>query len=89
MSESMVVIVTMEHVPTKTVRTYEADNYGPWTEASEFWWEEGNMSCDCNRALEFARAVGEDDPEGRECGHTEFRIVSIKSQSGELLYSED
>ncbi len=31
----------------------------------EYWWSEGNFSCDCNRALEFWRAKGkdEDDPE--------------------------
>lgn len=30
----------------------------PWGDASVFWWIEGNFGCDCNRALEFARAGG-------------------------------
>lgn len=29
------------------------------TLASEFWWREGNGSCDCNRSLELRRALGE------------------------------
>jgi hypothetical protein len=28
--------------------------------ASEFWWTEGNGSCDCNRFLDLRRALGED-----------------------------
>ena len=29
-----------------------------WDEHSDSWWTEGNMSCDCNRFLEFERAGG-------------------------------
>lgn len=87
MTERVMISVTMEHVPTGEVRTYEADNYGPWAEGSEFWWSDGNMSCDCNRAMDFARAGGEEN-EDHGCGDGEFRIVGIKSQDGRLLYSE-
>lgn len=87
MTEAFKIIVTMEHVPTGEVRTYEADNYGPWEEGSEFWWKDGNMACDCNRATDFARAAGQVD-ENHGCSDGEFRVVSIKSPDGKLLYSE-
>lgn len=64
------------------VREYK-DEY-TW---NEYLWSEGNFGCDCNRALFFARAVGEDDPD-RECGDTEFSI-EIFDDDGKLLYSED
>lgn len=45
-----------------------------YTWADEFWWTEGNMGCDCNRRLCFARAAGEPDCE-MTCGHTEFSVI--------------
>jgi len=29
---------------------------------NEFWWREGNASCDCNRELFFCNARNEEDP---------------------------
>lgn len=34
---------------------------------TRFYLTEGNLGCGCNRALEFARAGGEPDPEDRPC----------------------
>ncbi len=44
-----------------------------WFDGSDFMWTEGNYSCDCNRALYFARANGSDDElaEGQDCGDNE------------------
>lgn len=41
-----------------------------------FQWLEGNYSCDCNRALFFARAAGEPEPEDRPCTDDQFVVVS-------------
>lgn len=80
-------LVEIEHVPTKEVRVWESGI--EWDdESGVFLWEEGNFSCDCNRSRFFHEAGGEDAPSDQPCGYVLFRIVSIKSQSGELLYSE-
>jgi hypothetical protein len=40
-----------------------------------YWWTEGNMSCDCNRHLEFERAHGRDlDAGDVECGHGLYSV---------------
>ena len=41
--------------------------------SQSFMWSEGNYGCDCNRALFFARAVNEDDPD-HDCGDTAFSV---------------
>jgi len=56
----------------------------------EYIWTEGNFSCDCNRAIFFARAGGESEP-GPEttCGESAFRIAKVvKIATGEVLFSE-
>ncbi len=41
--------------------------------SSEFWWTEGNGSCDCNRYLAFWRALGEErDISGAKCVDPDF-----------------
>lgn len=54
----------------------------------EFGWSDGNYGCDCNRALFFARANGEDEPD-IECGETAYAVDWIKdAETGEIVYSE-
>ena len=38
---------------------------------SRYWWEEGNGSCDCNRAIAFGDI--QDDP---PCGETAYELVN-------------
>lgn len=78
-------IIKIKRNSDGVVREYK-DEY-PWDETMEYLWSEGNYGCDCNRALFFSRAVGDDDPD-RECGYTEFSI-EILDDNGKLLYSED
>ena len=40
-------------------------------------YEEGNFSCDCNRALFFERAKGEETERERECGNTRYAINTV------------
>lgn len=56
-------------------------------EVDEYLWSEGNYSCDCNRALFFARAGGEPDPV-RPCGEVAFS-VQIVGTDGKVLYQDD
>lgn len=54
----------------------------------KFIWEEGNYSCDCNRALFFFRAKNMDDPEDRQCGEELYSVKIIRKSTGEVLYDE-
>lgn len=60
-----------------------------WHEASEFWWTEGNMRCDCNRHLEWLNAGGPEpagdkfhDNEEHECGEGAYAIPYIDLPDG-------
>lgn len=74
---------------TGEVRRYR-DDYFTIDEdgASEFMWTEGSRSCDCNRALWFARANGEPDPEDRECGFEAFTAIRAICDGGEIVELE-
>lgn len=59
------VIVEVRENATGTIRSFDYEKtYGltPGDEFNDFIWTEGNYACDCNRALFFARANGEPDP---------------------------
>lgn len=57
-------------------------------EYNEFWWAEGNASCDCNRRLFFARARGEDDSEKAECSNGLYSVRCSDADTGVVLYDE-
>ena len=54
----------------------------------EYWWKEGNASCDCNRELFFLRSRGEDEPEETECGEGKYSVRCSDNETGEVLYKE-
>lgn len=54
--------VFVTHVESGETRSFE-DEYAWNTEGNDYMWSEGNYSCDCNRALFFARAAGKPDPD--------------------------
>lgn len=67
-------IIRITRVADNVTREYIYE-YSPGEEEDvRFLFEEGNYACDCNRALFFARAGGEPDPEDRCCGNTRFRV---------------
>lgn len=45
-------------------------------ERNDFWWIDGNMSCDCNRHWEFQRAggVAEKDLTDMDCGEGAYSV---------------
>lgn len=55
---------------------------------SDYWWSEGNMSCDCNRYLEFERGL-RNNPNVKKviCSKIKYKI-EIKNDNGEILYTE-
>lgn len=63
-----------------------------WHDGSEFYWSEGNYSCDCNRELEWREAHGlERFPENDTnfCkGDGKYTVLSIKLPDGTEVYSE-
>lgn len=59
---------------------------------NEFWWTEGNMSCDCNRRLEFLRAGGPGpagDPHWNdaehECGNGAYSVLYAYLPDGKRI----
>lgn len=50
-------------------------------------YEEGNWACDCNRALDWSRALGVEEPEGLDCCTDRFAVrVWI---DGKIVYRDD
>lgn len=56
-------------------------------ELVRFMWTEGNYGCDCNRALFFAHAAGEEDPDVA-CGEGLYS-VQIVEVGGRVLYQDE
>lgn len=46
-----------------------------------FYWTEGNMSCDCNRYMEFYN----DHETKIDCGKERFKLMNIKKELRNLL----
>ena len=54
---------------------------------NQFWWEEGNASCDCNRKIFFCGALKEEWDE-LECSNGKYSVRCTDNDTGKLLYSE-
>ena len=69
---------------SRTVKAHDLwifpDKYGS---RSLYWYEEGNMACDCNRRGLFL----DDDGEG-PCGDGRYTVRCV-SEDGEVLYTEE
>lgn len=52
-----------------------------------FIWSDGNFACDCNRAMFFADAKGEPDP-NVECSHGAYSVQIKNSKTGEVIYED-
>lgn len=50
-------VATLRDTQTGETRVDESD-YSYGAESAEFYWTEGNMSCDCNRAIIFGNEDG-------------------------------
>lgn len=86
----MKLFATIRHVPTGEERTVDAGDYQPdrdGLDVLEYLWGEGNYACDCNRALFFYDWGPESD--NRECGDSEFFVVALKDENGNVIYADD
>jgi hypothetical protein len=63
---------------------------GVWKdwEWHQFWWEEGNASCDCNREIFFNRFKGIELEYDTECGDNRYKVKITNNDTGEILYNE-
>lgn len=82
--------IDLVHLPTGEMRTHSGPAYGMTASGADFMFREGNYSCDCNRALFFARAIGEAEPWDRECSgaKNEFLVTSVRLD-GVAVYGEE
>ena len=67
-----------------TGRRYVVSSFtGPFDYHALFWWTEGNMGCDCNRAI----FCGEDDDtdELLPCGETGYSLLAIVEATSDIL----
>lgn len=74
---------------TGEVRKYVTDAL--WDEDGDmaYYWSDGSAGCDCNRALFFGRANGEDPGEDETpCGSDRYSVNLINPKTGEVLYEE-
>ena len=68
--------LTLQHPDGRLVPLTYDFGYGYPAESARFMWYEGNYSCDCNKLLFMARALGEPEPDDPPCGDT-IPIVSF------------
>lgn len=83
--------VYIRQVSTGEVRVYRSHEIAINGQWSPFIWEDGNLSCDCNRFL-FFKTAGEEDISFTmdiECTDGLFRIEKIiHVLTGEVIYEE-
>ena len=55
-----------------------------WDDGFDYIWVDGNCSCDCNRALYFARAKDEDETEAweQDCGESAYSVPFVELPDG-------
>ncbi len=82
-------VVVIKRVSDSTERRcpqsfeWETDGSDDWS-----WWADGDMSCDCNRELEFARAAHEDEPDV-QCSEGRFLVTKIELPDGRVIAGPD
>lgn len=64
-----------------------AGNGKTWENASAYWTDGGNASCDCNRRIFFNSAHGKRTPDSAKCSEGKFSIT-VFNASGEVVYDE-
>ncbi len=75
-------------LPNKPIVTYtewQLASYGYW---SEYLWEDGNWSCDCNRQISFESNGGEEIEDDIGCGEEAYRVVVRNAKTMEVIYKE-
>ena len=81
----MRVMVLIEKVETGERRWYDD---GLAHEATEYMWDAGNYSCDCNRSAFFQRAGHEDEVWFEECGDKAYKVWLVLREDGHFYNVE-
>lgn len=55
---------------------------------SIYIWEDGNFSCDCNRALFFGEFMNDENVPDVDCGDVKYSVRISHPESGEVIYNE-
>lgn len=86
MSDLMNLKVEIKRVSDGLVATYINENW----DYNQYWWEEGNASCDCNREDFFMETLGlpEIPCEESICSDGRFLVRLTNNDTGEVLYDE-
>lgn len=80
--------VKIQDNKTKEIIVHEENR--DWEEHSDFWWTEGNMSCDCNRQRFFEPGGhASDHAIGFPCGDTRYSIIDITAEDGTVLMGKE
>jgi hypothetical protein len=80
-------LVALENSMTGEVRFYRQDFY--WDDFAEFMWTEGNFACDCNRAMMFQRANGEEATWDHPCGDVLYTALYAQLPDGTKIPLEE
>lgn len=80
--------VTMKEEASGKVVQLKFDH--DWEDGSDFYWCEGNYSCDCNREFEFREASGLDRFPEKEsgCSDGKYTVLKIELPDGTEVYHE-
>lgn len=78
-------IIALRNTETGEVRKVDPylkyDGTKEWMNELEWFWTEGNFSCDCNRWMAFEWAAdGDPDLDEAECGEGRFEITQAPWQ---------
>jgi hypothetical protein len=84
--------IEMRKRSTGEVRSCKCD--GEWDDNSEFYWLEGNASCDCNRHdyfQDFGRVQCDSTEytDGFPCGDVEYTATKVILDNGTEIILED
>jgi len=82
--------VHIKNNKTEEVRKFVVENED-WYDGFEYMWTDGNYSCDCNRALYFARAEPSksNDLLDIECGETVYSVPFVELEDGTRVNIDD
>jgi hypothetical protein len=79
----VVAVLTLADGHTFTHR-YDVESH--YADSQEFWWTDGNMACDCNRAEAINREYGTELPVA--CGDSLVRLLSLMVDGQVVVQSE-
>lgn len=78
------VVAVLKNTATGEIREYVSQVEDQYLDGQQFWWTDGNASCDCNRSMFFAEVGGEKDPEA-ECGNERIELKALRINGVDML----